>query len=726
MSLEKLINKNKWNKIYNLLKNNKIDPTEEISNGNTIIHLAAINNNNKIISYFLDINKSILKKSNNEGNSIFHLLALYGYIDLLKKCIIKIPDLLNLLNNNNENIYNLLYKNFDFIDWIIKYKKYKKYKILIDDIHGQNIITKNINESISIKDINYKIIKLLIITYTEQIKSYQDSLLCYSIFKYKYHIAKLLLKYNYDVNKKDIKYNTPFIYAINNKNYKLAKYLIQKGADINYNGINGNSNPMILSINNKNDKIIDLLLDNGFDVNNYNKYIETPLHYALYKNNKLSPTIIFKLLYYGDLNIQNIDGETPLHLLCKYHNFRNYNKVIENKKLDIFIKDKMNKKPIDYINSNHIYEFIKIVLNSYIKQINGQINNIDECRKNSSSTLCKNELKKHIFKTKRSIPISDDQKIIYKKFKMIQGYVTNYGIFNTDILHNIIYTIIILKKYDNIGIPFQYYITDKYINDRITYSNNDLYYGDIETMISDIVKIYLNYFYEIIPHLIIWKNSAQYYIHHDLKFHLLKCMQGNKIRFIFLKLTLVVVSSNTHANIIIYDKVNNTLERFEPYGVIPYLENEKLDIFLINFGKEYFDINTKYYSPKDIFGNIGFQSISNDNEQYVRKLGDPIGFCLGWCFWYLEMKVNNPDIKPFIFIKQAMHQIIDQNVDSDKTFISFIRNYASDLDRQKNNFMKLAGINKNNIYDLVLSQNDHNNIFKNLIFEFNKIIQNRY
>ena len=562
MSLKKLINDNKWDKIYNKIIKKKINPYNELSNGNTIVHLAGINNNEKIIDYFLKNDINALQKSNDEGNTPIHLLALYGYIDLLKKCIKSYPSLLNLLNNNDENIPILLYNDINFIKWIIKFNKFG---LFVDDLNGENLITKNIYDSKKINDTNYKILKILFANNDiNNINNNNDSLLCYAIKENKSYIAKLLINNSYDVNKKDLNYVTPFLYAIRSQNYDLATQLIKNGADINYTGAEGDYNPMIWAIKNEDTKLIQLLLENKYDVNKYNRYIETSLHYILYKNDynkNVTPTIISKMLYHGDLNIKNVNGQTPLHLLCKYHNWKNYSSIIKHKKMDIFIEDNLKKRPFDYLNGNHIYDFINVVMDSYTQLLDSNISNIDQCRTNIKSTICKNELKKYIFKTKRSIPVVEDNMIMNKKINIITGVPVTVGVFNSDSLHNMIYTVQIMKKYKNVSIPFQYYISDKVINDKILYANNNLYKQPHEFVISDLVKIYTEYFYEILPYLIIWRSQTQYFIHNNLKFLLKKCLSSQKIRFIVLKLTLVTAPNGTHANIIIYDKQTNILER---------------------------------------------------------------------------------------------------------------------------------------------------------------------
>ncbi|ARF09767.1 ankyrin repeat protein [Indivirus ILV1] len=709
-NIKKLINNNKWDKIYNLIKNKKINVADEITNTNTIAHLAAINNNSKIIEYFLKNNKNVLEQSNEDGDTPIHLLASYGYIELLKNCISEYPSFLNLLNNNNENIVNLLYDDIDFIKFILKYDS----DILTSDIYGENIMTKNIAKFKSKKDKHYKIIVLLL----KKIKK-TNSLFSYAVKLDKTELAHLFIENGYDVNKKDNHYLTPFLYAVKNKNYDLMELLISKGANINYNGPEGDYNPMIFAIESNDEKIIDILLNHNYNLNNYNRYLEIPLHYALNKS-KLSNEIIAKLIYESDLNMKNIDGETPLHLLCKNHNWKNYNKIINKKQLDIFTENNIHKRPIDYLNGNHIYDFIDIVIDSYTNLIDGRINHITKCN-NTKSDECKKELKKYIFKTKRSIPVVEDQMIMNNKIKLITGPKTIHGLFNSDVLHNVIYTVEMLKKYKNIGVPFQYYIRDKAINDKIIMENNDLYKTSGELIISNLIKIYTDNFYELSPYLIIWKSANSYYINKYLNIYIKKLMKPS-IRFIVIKLTLVTSMDTTHANILIYDKVMNTFERFEPYGDVPYLDSDKLDQVLADLGKALF--GAKYLSPKDIFGTIGFQSMSNDNKQSVKKLGDPAGYCLAWTFWYLEMRINNPDVPQNELLKKTLKNILDQKeIDRNQLFISFIRDYASILDKLKNNFMINAGVNKNNMYNYVLSNSDHKKVLNKLLFEFRNMME---
>ena len=722
MDILKLINNNNWTKIYKLLTTNKISPTQELPNGNTIIHMAAINNNNKILSYFLKNNINPLLKGNTDGNTPIHLLATYAYTDTIKLCIKSYPEFLTLLNNDNESIANILYNNFDIVKFMCTFKK----NLIIDDNYNNNIVTKNIDDTNKLNDNNYKIIKLLLKLQLEYIEENQTSFLCYAINQNKQHVAKLLIEKGYDINKKDKAFLTPLIYSIINKQNDIFSLLLDKNVIIDYTGAEGDDNPMIHAIKNNNEYVIDSLLKHNFNVTKYDRNIDTPLHYALLNKN-LSIETMTKLIYYSDLNIQNVYGLTPLHLLCKNYDLNNYSHVLLDKKMDIFIKDRSNKRPIDYLNGHTINIFVNLAVKNYAKQLTDDshshiLGNIIKCRNNNKTNECMNELKKYMFATERSIPISQDK--LNLKIKFVNGQQVNHGLFNADAFHNMIYTIIILQKYKNICVPFQYFIEDKRINFKL--SNNNLYKFASDKMIYDLSNIYNNYFHEIHPYLLIWKNKYVNYVHKDFKFLMKKCLESSKIRFIFIKLTLIPSANGTHANILVYDKIKNVLERFEPYGIIPYIDSDNLDLFIEKIGIECINKDIKYIKPQDMFLSLGPQVISDDSNYNIKKLGDPNGYCLAWTFWFLEMRINNPDITSKEIMENNIGDIIKSNsIKTNKLFINFIRNYAADLDKAKNKFMLNANIDINSIYDLNLGNDNLEKLMKKLRYDFNNIVDER-
>ena len=78
----------------------------------------------------------------------------------------------------------------------------------------------------------------------------------------------------------------------------------------------GEFNTMVISAVRNDFKTIDLLLKYGFDPNKQNKYLDTTLHQLLYIDN-FSHEYLFKVINKSSLNIKNIDGKTPLHLILR-------------------------------------------------------------------------------------------------------------------------------------------------------------------------------------------------------------------------------------------------------------------------------------------------------------------------------------------------------------------------------------------------------------------------
>lgn len=735
MKVKSLINQNKWDDIFHLVKGKKLDPSEEIVNGNNIVHLASINNNKQIVRHIIKSNPILLEKSNNDGNHIGHLLAQYGYSDLLKECIDSVSSLLYMLNRKKENITNIVYSDYDLIKYIFTKIKPKK-SILSNDKYGENIISKNIDESTKKNDDSYKIINILLQHEGNEIINFPGSFLCHTIFVKKDYLSHLFLENNYDINKKDEHFNTPILHSLIKNNLKISKVLLEKGADINYCGAEGDNNPLIYAVKTINTEMVEFLLENNFNVDSYNRFIKTALHYSLNKKYHIPYSLNAKIVFMGDLNVKNIYNITPLHLLCRYFNPNHYDSLLVNKELDIFVRDNYDKRPIDYIHPTYINTFLDIISTNYIngiekygeKSLSERIhlkgNDKTTCRKHKDYKKCKDILKKYIFKTNSSILSREDIPNISKKIDFIVPKETNYTLFGSDPIHNMIYTVHLLNKYKNLGVPFQYYSYDKFMNDLIHLKGNNLYFEQDSGIIVDLVTIYQRDFYEIQPYLVVWKDKNVNYIHPDLKLYVEKCLDADFTRYIMFKLTLIPGSSGTHANIIIYDKEKKTLERYEPYGIIPYVESDELNIFLKEEFKKVLG-DFEFYSPNDINSGVGLQVISGDSNYSLTNYGDPGGFCLAWTFWYLEMRIKNPDIHPKELIKHCYQKIpgLELNKDPKKLVLSYIRGYAKELDDIKNKFMVSAGINEKNIYEHNLSIDDHRKIVKRVESEIQGMIK---
>ena len=128
-----------------------------------------------------------------------------------------------------------------------------------------------------------------------------------------------------------------------------------------------------------------------------------------------------------------------------------------------------------------------------------------------------------------------------------------------------------------------------------------------------------------------------------------KCKERPDVQFIFILLTLIhpkrcnQKSFGAHANVLIYDKKTNTIERFEPNGCTVnfdiWFEVKEFDKVFKQIAKNVFE--AKYISPDICCPFIGPQAIQESEK--LMKIADPGGFCAAWTLWIIELRMKNPD-----------------------------------------------------------------------------------
>lgn len=157
-------------------------------------------------------------------------------------------------------------------------------------------------------------------------------------------IVMLLIENGVDVkNDKDNTGGTPFLHAVFQENYEIAKILIMNGSNVNAKGYM-DITPLHLALSRGHKKLIKLLLENGADVNSQEKTEGvTPLHLAL---TRLDEEIIRLLLAQGaDVNIRNKAGKTALQVAVEYGNAKNVELILDNI-TDINEKDHYGLTPL--------------------------------------------------------------------------------------------------------------------------------------------------------------------------------------------------------------------------------------------------------------------------------------------------------------------------------------------------------------------------------------------
>jgi hypothetical protein len=643
-----LINNNKFEDIIKLKDFNKIKLNE-----NYLIHLLAIRGNQEGLDFFIKHKSFDLNISNDLGFNIIHLLFKYGWDDLAQKYYKILPDLLT--NIDKDLYYPIAYcvDRFDTFLECFNFMNKNKDILLIDILNNvslmsDNIIIKLIKKSQNNdKDVYLKFLKdnIDLIDFS---KPKNTPPLMFSIYLDKNLLAQFFIENNKGIDVKNYQYQLPISMSVSKNNIEITKLLIKKETDLIYGGLDNEFIPLNIAINNDFLDLAEILINHNKKYDIIDNYKNTPLHYLAdnlikyYKNNqkdleKKAIELIKILVDKSDIDFPNNDGLTVRKLLESY------------------LKVRKNKKDGD------------------ISKLNKSINSIEKKDYNL---------------------IESDVDIIKSNKKY------NTGLFNTDVFHNIFYVLYLLKKYDNLTIPYQKYVDKNYNEDNHDLIMQSIGYDKFYQMIYDIYSMSLSYLYPTTPWLILWKDRDLHYIHKDLFSIVAKLSKDKKIRFIMIKISLIVSVQFTHANMIMIDLKDNSVRRFEPYGISDVNDEEYLDTLLKDNISNALNKKVKYYRPNDYLEITKFQSVSNDHMNDYRKSGDPMGYCLAWCLWYVELKLNNPDLSEIELIETASKKITKYYKKSNNPYLSFIRDYSRKLNEEKDKVLKSIKINVNELYDV--------------------------
>ena len=131
---------------------------------------------------------------------------------------------------------------------------------------------------------------------------------------------KLLLSYGAEVNTKDQKYNSYLMHACLKGNLELVKTLLTHGADPKDTDRQQRTTIILALMNPTNDPIgiVKLLQENEVSIIAKDMSGQTALHVAAMNGHKES--LDFLILCKADVNIQDTNQDTPLHLAFRYDN----------------------------------------------------------------------------------------------------------------------------------------------------------------------------------------------------------------------------------------------------------------------------------------------------------------------------------------------------------------------------------------------------------------------
>ena len=647
------------------------------NDGRNLLYYPIKFNFTKIIDLVLMKNKKtigvdILDIRDKMGFTSLHYCCIFNNFDTLRKLYKNNSDIF-ISNNNNDNLFDLClkYKRNDFLLYLFD-NEFKKGNFNFINSKNENLFYNALvfeNEDI----INY-LIKFK--EYIQKIMNHKEpefglTILHQMVITNNNKYIKKLIEYGIDINISDNYGNYSYHYAVLENNLEFLKMLfdsnnnLKNNLKINYNNTNING-----------ETILHLFLTN---------YDDNVL------NNEELKNILLILIENTNLNIQTNEGITCLHLLIdnKFLDDDDIVKILESgkKELNIFISDNENLNGIERINKNSKY--IEIIVNGYYKRLNlikgelnidwekfcaeNDINNVMKSLNKKTGdveTLCKDKIKKTILEDKNSIPRYDDLNLSFD-----YDIVMNNNCFYTGSTLDIIFGLIFLSKLSDVNFILSYPLSEnsklnEYYKKIGNYNSTKFEFNNIEILWSYHKLILIENFDTL----------------------LLDAINKDK-RFIVIPLG-IELAEGSHANIIIIDKDNKTIERFEPNGAneprnFPY--NKKLLDNLLKNKFEQLLSKFKYLEPKDYLPTIGFQMLEIINEDKCKIIGDPNGYCAVWCVFYAKYRLENPNVRQDKLVYKIINNIKLQN----KSFKSVIRNFSKNISSLRDNFLKKYNMDVN-------------------------------
>lgn len=664
-----------------------------------LINYVILANDNNLLIKFIKFNPKI-DFLTLDGYSILHDPIKYHYNDIIE-----------ILLNYEKSTFVASVSLSDIVDkysnialyYCINYNNVKAFDLLLntsndnyEDINGNNsllTVLKNYNNNTHYyvkKIIEKNEIKL------NHMNNDGDSIIHVAALYCDVKIIQLLLDNNVNVNIKNNKNNYTAImyclYSVNiNDNFKKLLTL----SDIYIQNDLGN-NILHLTIINKNMTCLNVLLkyinENNFDsiYNIVNIELMTPLHLIFIHNlhNQISDKIN-KLIQNTNLNIQNIHGDTILHLLIKNNLWKKYKNILNKKKLNIFIKNKDNIEPINLVNNDDLNEFMDIICDSYFHTIQ---NNKYSKEKNDINNIINNKkiLSSYILNNQISIPKKNKNIIIEIKYKKTD--ITTFVGATVDLIFCLIY---LNNKYKS---SLMTTLTDNFDNTEIVHFYYTLGYK--KSSQGEFLNLSIHY----IDNKIYYSKAIIY---------ICKIFAKSDKKYLLIPIN-IQMSNHSHANILIIDKFKNQVIRFEPNGknAPPTFNYDEiyLDESLNIFFKKYFDF--QFIKPLSYSDKIGYMMYELIEIYKSKNICDPNGFCSLWCIWFCDMYLTYDELKIEKLLKKTIKYIKNKNI----FFRDIIRSYS----------LTITNLRDKYLYDCNLTINDwlNDNYSKNDGFKFINLIKN--
>ncbi len=708
-------NKDNYTKIFKIIKNNKWDELLKI--------LENVDND-------IDINMR-----DNTNNYIINYAVMYNRLDLVKK-LCELGAKIDILDSDERSIlyFPIKYGYDDILDYLIQINK---------DIIGVNIIDIKdklfktpLHYAIKIKN-SYGIKQLLennANPNSPDNKGYNA--LHLAVFTRDEEIVKLILPYIANINSKTTIGETALHLACNLQLTSICTYLVKMGINVNIQDNQHEFSPLHYAVNLNMINIVELLLKNTANPNSQDVFGNSPLHYVFIEENYNMVNLFLNNNIAANFNLYNIDGKLPLHiilenyssgiepyletiveksnlslmnndgnsclyLLCALDLWKNFIPILKTKRLDIYSKNKNKQSVLDIIDKKDHDIFINLVVDSYYERLKRHPDNWKEeweniCSKEFSKdtktiknehnikspkdciSFIKNNILENIQLIKdgkkkcgtSSYPVSKNKMCI----SLDEGETLDVCTFTGTTLDVLLGLIYLLRIHKNACSTLS---TDFYSNENLLN-----FYKSIGILMGSRGE-FLNFE-------IVWVHQKLYLVENF--YDKINECKGKNIEFIIIPLG-IEMKAGSHANYIVYDIKNKTVERFEPHGSAtpPGLNYDpKILDELLESRFKAIDADITYFGPADYEPKIGFQ-LMDIFENNKKRIGDPGGFCALWAIWYVDMRLKYKDMNCKDLIEILIRSIRTQNI----SVKNMIRNYAKNIIELRDKILKKANMDIN-------------------------------
>lgn len=180
------------------------------------------------------------------------------------------------------------------------------------------------------------------------------------------------------------------------------------------------------------------------------------------------------------------------------------------------------------------------------------------------------------------------------------------------------------------------------------------------------------------------ENKCRRYLHIPNLFEsaFQRCLDNPNVRFIFGEISLRyhddTKAGDSHANSFVYDKLDNSIEIFEPWGKREYdnklfYDSDAFNEAITRYFQKTFGVDKVY---TDFCPAISFQLLEEKN---MRLPTDAPGFCNAW--WWIDFRLANAESTQdrVVLVREAIALLSEKP----QYFKAFIRNYANFLVKLK-------------------------------------------